>query len=320
MFRIMFLPSLFLLLSLPLLACGSSSKAQRNKHDNAEQAKATASAKQTLSFDWPAPGKVLVEELESGSKILDTRIRYWLDIERDDARNLLHVSYRDVEVVGVGDLNVKDPALAERVEAVRRQLSIRPTYAVNEKGAFVDIANMMELLTELDRHATQHQNQTAEDRARFRKALQNPAIQRAFMAKLVQPWQTWVGAWVGNELPLAGETITRSPSDLVQMSWTNHGSVEGKQGIIRLTFVQTNDQRDELRKVLEAGTPPADGSGMPEILEATERMELEVEIEPATARPHRASMTTRKKTKSKVGAETKTLDTVNRYEYRFTWK
>lgn len=302
-------------LCLSLLACSASDKESR-KFSDLTSSKLASGAPTRVQFAWPVPSVVTIEEMTQKTGAPTTRIRYKLDVKRG-SDDVLHLSTRDFELLGLGEFDVSDPALAAQMNQAREQLALRPKFSVDADGRFVDILEREALIEAVLRMGAARDGRTPEETERVRQAFNQPVFAKQLRNLAVNPWQAWVGLWISTQLPAPGATrVVPAVASSGKRTIINHGPIADAPGHVKLSYEQKVDLREQMAEIKAATTPPADGSKMPDVESAWQRFESEVEIEVATGRPRRAKTRAVKYSKFE-GIEARTTEELT--EYRFTW-
>ena len=246
---------------------------------------------QKLTFAWPVPGSVKVEERAVKDGVA-MEMRYEVSVApaRDGKR--LEVQLGKFAILRVNGMDAREPAMRKQLAGVLDIASARPTLIIARDGSFEDITGLERVTKKLTAALP------AKERAVTRKLLQQPGFVELLKQSSAEFWSIWVGLWAEGDLP-DGRTLTlNDPLTLPDgtslprpLEVTNHGPA-GPPAHVRLSYrsrleVGRGDQTLQafVASMLQQMTQTR---GQPIPPEAIQRAELdssgEVITDPATLR------------------------------------
>jgi hypothetical protein len=281
-----------------------------------------------LVFDWPETAEAHVT-VESEKRGKTAKIAMTLKVSPAQEKGRYLLEYADVKLLEANGVDLSSPEAQAAIPAqARAMLEALPSFLVGADGAMIEIVGLDRVIDTVIYGIPDETGGTK--RETLRNMMSSPQMRQLVEAKAASDWDTWVGVWVGRDLPVGKPLKFETEQPLHEVNLVSNGTMENLgpdpafPGGVRLrTEVVT--QGPELLvgavKTMAAAIsekPGADLDAFLETIESAERtVTIEVVTDPKTLRPYRAESSMVLTARIK-GREPEARREIKRF--RFDWK
>lgn len=186
------------LLVCAILVWALASTAARTQEPTPTPSVAATESAADFVFAWPVPGTVRVEK--SGEKRGPVKMRYRLDLQRASDTEV-RVRQRDFEFLEVNGKDATTPEMQQQLAAALALTQAVPDTLVDKAGAYLRIDGIEAMIERVTAYQHEARGLSAAESERIVKSMRSPAMVDALQQACSADWQTWVGAWVGFDVP-----------------------------------------------------------------------------------------------------------------------